>query len=237
MKSLSIVIPVYNEAHRIHLAFDALTTLHKTGWFDPLEVIFVDDGSVDASKKYIDSFAPTFSKRCISYSRHQGKGFAIQTGVQKANHDYVLTADADMATPLLEIKKFIPAMEMGTDILFGTRRDKNSTILRPQPIHRMILGSLYTWVGNTITGLAISDYSCGFKCYSRTASEKVFKHLSQNGWASDIEIANTAKKLGLPILEIPVIWQHIGESHFAIWSDGLSTIKDFWSLWNQQNSQ
>src|SRR4051812_34597977 len=106
MKSVSFVIPVYNEAKRLRKTFAALEPLSLPRGFALDEIIFVNDGSTDTTLTQLRTWKMTQRKQnitLITYQANMGKGYAIRQGMTKSTADYTLFFDADISTPLSEI--------------------------------------------------------------------------------------------------------------------------------------
>src|SRR5262245_20219543 len=109
MKNISFVIPIYNEEKRLEKTFLALENARLPRGLKLSEIIFVDDGSLDATfekvKSWIAKQAPLVNYRITvaSYKQNRGKGNAIKVGMLESTSDYTLFFDADMSTPLSEL--------------------------------------------------------------------------------------------------------------------------------------
>lgn len=210
MKTISFVIPVYNEQGRIKKTFEALKRVRLPHGLKLSEVIFVNDGSTDQAKTKINRFRMKnkriASVRLVSYEKNMGKGYAVRQGMLSSTSDYTLFFDADMSTPLSEIVKLKPLMEDGVDVIFGTRKNGQSTVVKHQPLYRELLGKGFTLMTRTILGVKTTDFTCGFKAFSRLATYRIFSKAVINGWGYDAEIAFLAKKNGFEIYEKSVIW-------------------------------
>src|SRR3989338_10414489 len=120
--SISLIIPCYNEEDNIKKG-----VLDKIGNFTRnddrfIEVLIVDDGSDDHSKQIIkQKYLPQFSKFKLIENNHQGKAFAIMTGIKLAKSDYVMFSDIDLATPIEEAEKLIDEAKKGYQIVVGSR--------------------------------------------------------------------------------------------------------------------
>lgn len=213
--TISFVIPVYNETHRLEKTFTALKELSLPRELTLEEVIFVNDGSTDKTKKLISDFikstqeyqnANKFKIKLITYSKNKGKGHAIRTGMLTSTADYTLFFDADLSTPLSELKKFVSEIYKGTDVIIGTRKNGHSTVIVHQPLYREILGKGFTLLSQTILNTWVTDFTCGFKAFSRNACATIFPKAVINRWGYDSELLFLARKAQLSMIEVPVTW-------------------------------
>lgn len=227
MIKLSIVIPVFNEERRLPKTFDALRNFTKKKFAPVAEVIFVDDGSNDGTLKMIKEFKFEFPVKLISYPQNCGKGHAVRRGMLDASGDYALMLDADMSTPLAEIEKFTLLMELGAQVIIGTRKIAGAKVLKHQPFLRQKMGEAYTALANIITGAGVSDFTCGFKCFSRDAVNKIFPVAKIDRWSYDSEILYLARLYGFAIQEVPVSWSNDENTKVRL---GRDAWQSFWDL-------
>lgn len=210
MKTISFVIPLYNEEKRIHKTFEALSKLQIHCGLKLEKIIFVNDGSTDKTKEIIEDFRKCHSDiKVISYDKNKGKGYAVKQGMLEADSDYTLFFDADISTPLKELEKFVPVMEENVEVIVGTRKNGKSTVVIHQPFLRELLGKAFTLITQKTLNLEISDFTCGFKAFSKQAKEEIFDKTKINSWGYDAEILFLAKKLNFKIKEVPVIWSDV----------------------------
>ncbi len=224
--SLSLVIPVYNEEKRIGKTFDALFDFSRHHMFADLEVVFVNDGSRDSTLDKIRNFSASLPVRVISYQENRGKGFAVRRGMLEAKNDYVLFLDADMSTPLSEINLFLPYIRDHEDVIIGSRKIQGARVRKYQPWHRRMMGEVYTALANYITKAGVSDFTCGFKCFSRQASRKVFENAKIDRWSYDAEILFLARKFNLRIIEVGVSWENDEDTKVRLGIDAIQSLFD-----------
>jgi dolichyl-phosphate beta-glucosyltransferase len=212
MNTLSIVIPVYNEEKRLQFAFKALEKGLNFDGIKVEEVIFVNDGSKDNTLQILKETKGVLEKSAnvavaiISYRKNKGKGYAVRKGMLASKADYTLLMDVDMSTPLNQIKKFIPAMTEGKNVVIGTRKGKISMVGVHQPWHRELLGKGFTLFTQVLLNTYVSDFTCGFKAFSMKAKDAIFNDARINRWSYDAEILFLAKRAGYDIVEVPVKW-------------------------------
>jgi len=224
---LSIIIPSYNEATRIPHTLETVTQYVQTAGH-PAEIVVSDDGSTDETLSVVQELQKTVPfLRAIAFKENSGKGHAVRKGIMSAQGKYILMTDADLSTPVEEFDCFLPYLEQGVDIVIGTRKHKDATILQHQPIWRESMGKVFTWISNTVLGLDVSDFTCGFKAFEAKAARQIFSQQKVNRWAFDSEVLFLARLYGYQVVEVPVHWKNSPETKVRIIKD---TIVSFLSL-------
>jgi dolichyl-phosphate beta-glucosyltransferase len=204
LPELSVVIPAYNEEKVIAQTLEAVT-----GYFEqahvPHEILVVDDGSTDRTAETVARLATRLPVRLLR-GPHRGKGAAVKLGMLDARGGLVLFTDADLSTPIAEWEKFAPWLRDGYDVVIGSRKVGGAEIRVHQPWLRETLGKGFTWLTNLLLGTSASDITCGFKCFAAPAARRAFALQRLDGWGFDAEILFIARRLGLRIREVPVVW-------------------------------
>lgn len=220
---ISIVIPIYNEEKRI----TNLSEIYKYFKRKHLtcEVILVNDGSTDQTAKTLREISKKFKFKLISYRKNRGKGYAIKAGMMKAGGKYRLFTDIDLSTPIEEFNKFIPYFK-NYDIIIGSRKKKGAKLIIHQSKLREKLGKGFTKLSQIVLQLDTTDFTCGFKCFSKIAAEGIFSRQRINRWGFDAEILFLAKKFGYKIKEIPVKWSNDPRSRVKFPQDIISSLLD-----------
>ena len=226
MTTLSLVIPVFNEAKRLHKTFSTLNKWRVPKGLKLEKVIFINDGSTDQSLKILQDTPLKFPKKIISYKKNMGKGFAIKKGMLASKADYTLMLDADMATTPNQIKRFLPLISEGTDVIVGTRKNGHSTVTVHQPFIRENMGKIFTKLSQIILGVKVTDFTCGFKAFSKVAKNDIFKRSLINRWGYDAEILFLSQKLGYSIKEKSVPWADQKGTKVNLIKDSLSSFSE-----------
>lgn len=221
---ISIVVPVYNESKRIDNLPKIVKFFENTG--QRSEILIVNDGSTDNTFDKLINLQKKYSFKLISYKKNKGKGFAIKKGMLQAKGGYRLFMDIDLSTPLKEYNKFISYFG-NYDVIIGSRRTKGSNIVKHQPRIRESMGRVFTRVSQLILGLKLTDFTCGFKCFSAKSVKEIFSRQKIERWGFDSEILFLANKYGFSIKEIPVSWENNSSSRVKFPQD---MIRSFWEL-------
>jgi dolichyl-phosphate beta-glucosyltransferase len=205
-KSISIVIPAYNEAERIGPTIETIQDYFrkKSQSFD---ILVVNDGSKDNTGNIVANRAR--ERRNITLlesSVNQGKGASVKKGMIHAASDLILLTDADLSTPIEEFEKLFPWIQNGYDIVIGSRGMKKSEIILKQPWHRRIMGKAFNLLVRMLIVNDFCDTQCGFKLFRHEAAKRIFGASKIDGFAFDVEVLFIAKKMGYRTMEVPVKW-------------------------------
>jgi dolichyl-phosphate beta-glucosyltransferase len=205
---ISVIVPAYNEETRLSSTLPRLWGSLKSR-FSSFEIIVVDDGSKDRTAEIVSSFCQYHPEiRIISFEQNRGKGHAVRTGVLEAIGEYVLFCDADLSTPIREVKKLLSALEEGNDVAIGSRASQDSKIIKYQPLYRVLMGKTFNKIVRILGVPGIKDTQCGFKCFPREVAQEIFSRSRIDGFSFDVEILYIARRLGLRIAEVGVLWKN-----------------------------
>ncbi len=228
---LSIVIPVYNEEHRIGRTLTELAAFCH-GFQGSTEVIVVDDGSSDSTVQLVQRAAAQFSSLvCITNPQNRGKGAVVRQGMLEARGSRILMTDADLSSPLSEFAKLTAFMSEGQDVVIGSRAMAESEIIVRQPKFREIFGKSFNFLVRLLYLPGIQDTQCGFKLFTKEACADVFSRQRLNGMVFDVEILFLAKKFGYRIREVPVLWENSPETRFhPTFSNAWQVVRDLFCI-------
>lgn len=204
---LSIVIPAYNEGHRIGRTL-ARTIEFCESQLSDWELIVVDDGSSDNTEQAVRDVAGVHYMR---NEENRGKGYSVRRGVLAARCDTVLFTDADLSAPISEARRLLNAMEKGADVAIASRDFDVTTTVERKPFRRLMAFSFRLLVRLLVIG-GITDTQCGFKMFRREAARTIFSRQRLEGWGFDVELLYIARRHGLRIDEVPVSWKESSES-------------------------
>lgn len=167
-KSITIVVPVFNEAANvaelIRRIGDALS-----GGPERFELLFVDDGSRDDTWATLQSLALTNPKiSAIALSRNFGKEAAIAAGVREAKGDAIILMDADLQHPPEILPSFLEAWRAGSRVVFGLRQDRVG-----ESRSRMGMSKLFYALFKRVSDLQIPEGATDFMLLDRQAVDAV----------------------------------------------------------------
>jgi len=210
-RSISIVIPAYNEQNRLPDTLRRIADYLRHGDWAFHEILVVDDGSKDATARVAEEFAGDCPNvRILRNPGNRGKGFSVRHGMLEARGDWRLFSDADLSTPIEELEKLWCAAGRGqNEIAIGSRALDRSLIGVHQPGYRETMGRFFNAAMRAATGLDISDTQCGFKLFRDDVAREVFSRQLLERFGFDAEVLFIAARLGYRIAEVPVRWNHV----------------------------
>ena len=210
--ALSVVIPAYDEALRIGPTLVRINGYLK-GRGAPFEIIVVDDGSRDNTKEVVANAMRTMpSIRLVENGINRGKGYSLRNGFLNSRGGLVLFCDADLSTPIEEVEPFIAEVGRGMDIVIGSRALSGSHIVKRQPLYRMLMGKTFNKFVRLFLIDGIADTQCGFKLLRRDTCGMIVSRLTVERFAYDVELLFLARKYGLRVAELPVMWMNSPDS-------------------------
>jgi dolichyl-phosphate beta-glucosyltransferase len=205
---LSIVIPCYNEEERLPHTVERIER-YLDGTGTPYELILVDDGSTDGTRKVMNAAADHHgSVRIEALPHNRGKGRALAQGVAAARGTEILITDADLSTPIEELEKLQAALDKGVGAAIASRALRGSRVEVAQPIYRMLMGKAFNLIVQAVLLPGIWDTQCGFKLFRAEVARDAFGALTTDGFGYDPEVLYRAKKRGVRIAEVPVVWRN-----------------------------
>jgi len=232
----SIVIPCYNEEERI------LSTLNKVVSFmnaynPSYEVIIVDDGSKDSTVKLVNNYISTRDNIYLIENPHKGKGFAVRTGVLMSEGKYILMSDADLATPIEELKRLLVWIEGNNYDFVIASREGLGAKRTDEPFIRHLMGRVFNLLIRIIVMINFKDTQCGFKLFKGEEARLVFSKLILFGdsaeivkypkvTAFDVEVLVIAKNIGLKVKEVPVAWTYVATKRVSAIRDSLLMLSE-----------
>lgn len=230
IKTLSIVIPAYNEENFIEEIIKMV--VHSNSLDFKKEIIVIDDGSTDKTPKLLKKIIKKYQRKGVSIKlilkkKNEGKGAALKTGFLKSTGDIVLVQDADLEYnpedyPLL----LEPFLKHNADVVYGSRLVTN----RP---HRVLYfwhytaNTFLTTLSNIFTNLNLTDMETGYKVFRGNLIRKIAPKIESKRFGFEPEItARIAKIKSIKIYEVGISYsgRTYEEGKKIGWKDGLRAI-------------
>jgi glycosyltransferase involved in cell wall biosynthesis len=189
---ISLIVPCYNEANRLDAASFRAFLAQPAG----VRLLFVDDGSHDATLSVLEQVIAGFEQRAgiLHCAKNSGKGEAVRLGILHAlahfHPQIVGFWDADLATPLTSVGALLQVLadQPQIEMVFGARVKLLGRHVHRQAI-RHYLGRVFATFVSNMLGLSIYDSQCGAKLFRVTAdTEAVFSQPFISKWIFDVEI-------------------------------------------------
>lgn len=158
VRSVSIVVPLYNEEDNVCLLVDQIRETVDTLDCE-VELIFVDDGSRDQTVARLSKHAAEDNRICIvQFRRNYGQTAAMQAGLEAASGDVIITMDGDLQNDPTDIPMMLAKINEGYDLVHGWRRHRQDAL-----VNRKLPSKIANWLISKVTGFPIHDLGCTLK--------------------------------------------------------------------------
>lgn len=195
LKSLSVVLPAYNEKENIEICIRSVYKYLKAH-YPKFEIIVVNDGSKDNTAAIVTKLKHSISQlRLVSHPKNRGYGATLRTGFAAAKMDRVFYTDSDNQFDISDLRLVEP-LAAKYDIVAGYR------LKRQDPLMRIVIATVYNIIIWATLGLKIRDVDCSFKLYNRKLLQSL-KTISETGLI-DAEVLVRARKKGSSIAQVGV---------------------------------
>jgi len=221
---LSIVVPAYNEEHRIAptlARLSAYLSSQAMRW----EIVVVDDGSRDATCAVVEAAMARIPQlRLVRQTPNRGKGAAVRLGMREARGQIRVMSDADGSMPPEQLPRLLaPILACTAEIAIGSRYADGARSNIKQPWYRVVWSRLANRVIQRSLVPGVRDTQCGFKAFTAEAARALFGVGRIDGWAFDLEILALARRTGFAIAEVGVEWTDDRRSR-------VNPLKDLWKV-------
>ena len=215
--ALSVVIPAYNEARRLPATL-ARVGEYLAGRGVAYEILVIDDGSSDGTAAVARGAGVTV--RVLRHEPNRGKGYAVRRGMLAAAGARRLMTDADLSTPIEDLPKLEAGIDRGFDVAIGSRAVAGARIEVHQPAYREAMGRAFNVLVQALLLPGLSDTQCGFKLFTVRAAEVAFGACRLDGFSFDVEALFVARRRGLRIAEVPVVWRNDAATRVGLGGGG-----------------
>jgi glycosyltransferase involved in cell wall biosynthesis len=236
IRTLSIVIPAYNEGKTIHLILDKVKAVQLINAIQK-EVIIVNDCSKDDTEEAVKRYMTQNPDLNIQYFKHEvnrGKGGSIKTGIKVATGDVVIVQDADLEYDPEDYNLILPKfINEGYKVVYGSRilkqKQKNNKILfsgkHPDAYPLAYLGGVtVTKFANLLCGLQLTDEPTCYKAFDTKLIQSI--EIDNDDFAWEPEITVKLAKLGYKFAEVPISYfpRKVTEGKKIGWKDGVKAL-------------
>lgn len=187
------MVPVFNEAGSLQELHREISTVCDANQIS-FELIFIDDGSTDASWSVISELITADDRvRGIRFRRNFAKAAALTAGMRAARGSLIMMMDADLQDDPVEIPKFLEKIKEGYDVVNGWKQR------RLDPWHKVYPSKLFNKSVGWLTGLKLHDHNCGFKLFRAEVTREIRIYGELHRF-----IAVLADAKGFRVAELPV---------------------------------
>lgn len=218
MVDLSIIVPVYNEENSIKKVLSKLSSMNFKG---KKEIIIIDDGSTDGTKKILSDYSKKQKFRFISRTKNKGKGKAIRLGLRLAKGKIIAFQDGDLEYDIRDLENLTKRInEDKLQVLYGSRflkyKGKNNFFIFGNKILSKITSLLYN--------SKITDMETGYKLFQKEVLKGI--KLKSNRFGIEPELTAKILKKGHKIYEIPIKYapRKIEEGKKIKYRDGITAL-------------
>jgi glycosyltransferase involved in cell wall biosynthesis len=234
-RSISIIIPAYNEEKRLPAALGQVIAYLQGGDWAFAEILVVDDGSTDGTAGVAEKMRADYpNMRVLRNPGNRGKGYAVRHGMLECRGEWALFTDADLSAPIAELETLWQAMEReGAQVAVGSRALDRRLIGVHQSWFRENAGRVFNLSMRLITGLPFRDTQCGFKLFETGAAREIFRRQLLDGFGFDVEVLFIGRRLGYREIEVPVRWNDVAGTKVSTWRGLAAFLDPVMVRWNQ----
>lgn len=232
----SLIFPTYNPGEGIvDLFAEVRRFLNQIPgrW----EILYVCDGCTDGTPERLRQLIagagePVF--RVHSYSRNQGKGYAVREGLRLARGQWRIFTDVDLSY-LEGVPRVAERLWAGADAVCSSRLLRESSFVVPARLQdyayrRRLQSVVFSILVGLILGLRASDTQAGLKGFSARAVDLIFPYLHLDGFAFDSELILACRHVGLSLEEVPVQFVYRDNCSTTSFRKTVQMVRDLWRL-------
>ena len=223
MKTVDIVIPVYNEERDLPRCLARLVPFLEANVSHSWRVTIADNGSTDATLKVAESLAQQDSRLGFIHLDQKGRGRALRRAWLESTADIVSYMDVDLSTDLAAFPALLAALDEGYDIAIGSRWARGAQVRRS--FRRAASSRCYSLLMRGMHFTTFADAQCGFKALTSRAARALVPLTQNLYWFFDTELLLLAQRKGYRIKEIPVTWLEDADSRVRLGSYGWECFK------------
>jgi dolichol-phosphate mannosyltransferase len=231
-----VIIPTYNEKENVEKMLRTVFALPKE-----FHVLIVDDGSPDGTADIVKLLQAEFNGKLFIEERQgkQGLGTAYIHGFRWAlnrGYDYIFEMDCDFSHNPNDLERLYHACaKQGNDLSIGSRYCSGGKV-KNWPFMRWLMSYFASVYVRMVLWIGVKDTTAGFVCYKRKLLETInLSSIQFVGYAFQIEMKYTAKKLGFKLVEVPITFidRQLGQSKMS-----MKIFKEaFWGVWKMRRKK
>ena len=206
--AISVFFPCFNDQKSIKkLVADAFLVLDKLAY--KYEVIVIDDGSSDNSRKVLAGLKKEYPNlKMIFHDRNIGYGGALKSGFRRAQYEWIFYTDGDGQYDIGELPLLVQLASSDVDFVNGIKMSRND------PTYRIFIGNLYSFVVRWLFWLPVYDVDCDFRLIRKKIIDKI--KLESNNGSICVELVKKAQRAGATFRQVSVhhYERHFGNSQF-----------------------
>jgi glycosyltransferase involved in cell wall biosynthesis len=234
-RSISIIIPAYNEEKRLPASLRQVIGYVRRGAWQFAEILVVDDGSTDGTAQVAEQMRSEYPDlRVLRNPGNRGKGYAVRHGMLECRGEWALFTDADLSAPIEELDKLWQAAEReSAQVAVGSRALDRRLIGVHQSWFRENVGKVFNLVMRLSTGLPFHDTQCGFKLFEAAAARDIFRRQLLYGFGFDVEVLFIGRRLGYREIEVAVRWNDVEGTKMTALGGLAAFLEPMQVRWNQ----
>ncbi len=209
--TLSVIVPIFNEAATLRTALDAIVAKFVAGW--EIELIFIESNSTDGSRAIVETYRSHPRVTLLLEDKPRGKGHAVRAALARATGNFILIQDADLEYDLNDYEKLLAPLASGERaFVLGSRHGPGDGFAMrkfdDQPFHAFLLNSAhwtFTLLIDISLGIWLKDPFTMYKVFRRDAVKGLT--LKCNRFDFDWELLIKLIRAGHRPIEIPISYQ------------------------------
>ena len=195
---LSVVIPTYQQAHRLRQTIAGIQTLKRILPYS-VEVLIADAASTDGTPELCEEAG-------LRVLRVEGGiGYAIRTGMLTASGIYRVLLDDAWSVPPEQLQMLLPPVQTGFDIALASRYIPGAVRIN-EPLTSYTVGRVFNRCVQSLVLPGLTDTQLGYKCFRAEAARALFSRTREDNCTIHVEVLALAQMFGLNIVEVPVDW-------------------------------